>query len=214
MSSVFNTNPYFSHMFFVFSLYLVLNISPGPANMAIMTTSMRQGRRSGIALACGVITGSQFWGNLAALGMTSLLISFPFAIKAIGIAGGLYFLWLGYKAACSALSKDTPKTGNDIGNRSFWQYYFQGLGIHLLNPKAILSWISIITLGVSSETSGHTAFIIVLGGFIIGSLVFGTYAIAFSTPVMIRLYARARRWIQAVVAIMFAATGIGLLISY
>ena len=43
---------------------------------------------------------------------------------------------------------------------------------------------------------------------------FGTYALAFSTQVMIRLYAQARRWIQAIVAIMFAATGIGLLISY
>jgi len=198
----------------VFSAYLFLTLSPGPANMAIMTTSMRQGRRSGIALACGVLTGSQFWANLAALGVTSLIISFPLALKIISITGGLYFLWLSYKAMRSALSADSLMTVIDTGSRSFWQYYFQGLGIHLVNPKAILGWLSIITLGVSAETPDHTAFIIVLGCFILGIVVFGTYALVFSTPVMIRLYARARRWIQGIVAVMFAATGFGLLVSY
>lgn len=207
-------NPYFSNLILVFSAYLFLTLSPGPANMAIMTTSMRQGRRSGIALACGVITGSQLWANLAALGVTSLIITFPLALKIISIVGGLYFLWLSYKAVRSALSTDASMPITDTDRRSFWQYYFQGLGIHLVNPKAILGWLSIITLGVTSEASGHTPFVIVLGCFVLGSIVFGTYAVAFSTPVMIRLYARARRWIQAVVAIMFAATGIGLLISY
>lgn len=212
--TIIDISPYFSNLFLVFSAYLFLTLSPGPANMAIMTTSMRQGRRSGIALACGVLTGSQFWANLAALGVTSLIITFPLALKIISLIGGLYFLWLSYKAACSALNTDVHMTVTDTGNRSFWQYYFQGLGIHLVNPKAILGWLSIITLGVTSGTSGHSPFVIVLGCFVLGSIVFGTYALAFSTPVMVRLYAQARRWIQALVAIMFAATGIGLLISY
>ena len=147
--TIIDINPYFANLFLVFSAYLFLTLSPGPANMAIMTTSMRQGRRSGIALACGILTGSQFWANLAALGVTSLIIAFPLALKIISVIGGLYFLWLSYKALRSALSIDVYMTVTDTGHRSFWQYYFQGLGIHLVNPKAILGWLSIITLGVT-----------------------------------------------------------------
>ncbi len=90
--NIIDIRPYFSILFLVFSAYLFLTLSPGPANMAIMTTSMRQGRRSGIALACGVLTGSQLWTNLAALGVTSLIITFPLALKIISLIRGLYFL--------------------------------------------------------------------------------------------------------------------------
>jgi len=37
------------------------------------------------------------------------------------------------------------------------------------------------------------------------------YAIAFSTPVMVRLYWRARRWIQAALGAFFAFAGLRLL---
>jgi len=37
------------------------------------------------------------------------------------------------------------------------------------------------------------------------------YAVAFSTPAMVRLYSRARRWIQAALGAVFALAGLRLL---
>ena len=67
------------------------------------------------------------------------------------------------------------------------------------------------TLGVDAGSSAYATFLIVFGCFVLGVLVFGTYAFAFSTPVMIRLYTSAKRWIQLGVGIMFAIAAFGLL---
>lgn len=68
--------------------------SPGPSTTAIMGAAMGQGCASAIALALGVISGSLFWGVLAATGLSTVLAAWAPAIFAIKICGGLYLLWL------------------------------------------------------------------------------------------------------------------------
>ena len=53
--------------------------SPGPATLAIAGTSMSSGRRTGLALAAGVTTGSLIWSVSAAFGLA--------AVMAVAVAG-------------------------------------------------------------------------------------------------------------------------------
>lgn len=196
----------------VFSTYILVTSSPGPANMAIMSTAMTDGRRAGLAMAAGVITGSQCWAFASALGISSLLVTVPMALRIISILGGLYFLWLAWKSLQAARQPGVPRPAAALpGNPPLRRHFLRGFGIHIVNPKAIMSWLSIITLGLGPDASVQAAFTIVGGCLILAILVFGTYAIAFSTAPMIRLYARTRRVFQSVVAIMFAVAGAGLL---
>lgn len=78
---------------------------------------------------------------------------------------------------------------------------------------AALCWVAIISLGIGQDTSAGGLTMIVAGCVSPGVLVFGGYALIFSTAVMIALYARARHWIEGVLSVTFAAAGLRLLSS-
>lgn len=81
----------------------------------------------------------------------------------------------------------------------------------MTNPKAALVWIAIISLGLAPDAPIWVAAAIVLGTFVLSVITHMLYALAFSTPVMVRLYGRARRSIQAVLGAFFAVAGLRLL---
>ncbi|WP_417454510.1 LysE family translocator [Kiloniella sp.] len=211
MSYIQDLPPYLSTIAVSYAAYLIATISPGPANLAIMSTSMREGRTPGLMMASGVIIGSMTWGILAAFGLSTLLSSFGWLMTAFRIVGGIYLLWLGYKSLKSALGSQTPQAMKTDKNRSNTQYLLLGLGIHLTNPKSIFAWLSIITIGITPGASTDLSFIIVGGCVFLGIFVFGGYALAFSTQRMIDLYRSFRRWIEGTAALIFGFAGFKLL---
>lgn len=85
--------------------------------------------------------------------------------------------------------------------------------MHLTNPKSVLAWIALVTLGLGPDASAHTVAAILGGCAVLSVTIFCGYAIVFSTAPMVRIYRRARRWIEATLAIFFGAAGIQLLFS-
>ncbi len=93
----------FSQLALVYGTYLIATASPGPSNMAIMATAMRDGRLPALVLAAGVITGSLFWAVLTATGLSAVLATYAQALFIIKILGGVYLLYLAFRAGKSAL---------------------------------------------------------------------------------------------------------------
>ena len=54
---------------------------------------------------------------------------------------------------------------------------------------------------------------LVVGTSILSVLIHCVYAVAFSTPMMVRQYSKARRWIQGTLSALFAFAGLKLLTS-
>ncbi|HWP77971.1 MAG TPA: LysE family transporter [Methylomirabilota bacterium] len=205
---------YLPGILLAYATFFLAIASPGPNVLAIIGTSMSVGRRSGIALALGVAAGSFVWAMLAAVGLTALLASYAAALTAIKIAGGLYLLWLSYKSFRSAASPhDIEATTLSGSTRTPFGYAVRGFAIQMTNPKAALAWIAIISLGLREHAPLWVAFAIVVGTSILSVIIHWLYAVAFSTPVMVRAYSRARRWIQGALGAVFAVAGIKLLTS-
>ena len=204
---------YLPGVILAYTAFLLSIMSPGPNILAIMGTSMGIGRSSGIALALGVASGSFCWAMLTAIGLSALLASYAVALTAIKIAGGLYLLWLAYKSFRAAASRHDIEARTLSGALSPRGYYLRGLTIQMTNPKAALAWIAIISLGLQAGAPIWVAATIVVGTAIFSIVIHCTYAIAFSTPPMVRLYARARRWIQGALGAFFTFAGIKLLTS-
>ncbi|QRM54611.1 LysE family translocator [Sinorhizobium sp. BG8] len=201
-----------NHLMLVYATYLIAVASPGPSNMAIMGVAMSQGRASAVVLALGVMTGSMFWAVLAAAGMSTLLAEYAGALIAIKIAGGLYLLYLAFKSARSALSdRVRPVIADAPGKRT--THYRKGLLLHLTNPKSILGWIAIMSLGLRPDAPPYTLQAIVAGCAILGVTVFVGYALIFSTALMGQAYQKTRRWIEGTLALVFGYAGIRLLLS-
>jgi len=204
----------FSDLLVAYVAYVIATASPGPANLAIMTTAMHQGRKSGFFLAFGVVCGSLCWAILAALGLSALLAAFGWAFTVIKVVGGLYLLWLAFKAARSAMApKRVDATPVGAGEKSGSAYFLKGFLIHMTNPKAVFAWVAIISLGLKPDAPSWMSIAVVGGCALLGVVVFGSYALAFSTQTMINLYASFKRSIEGVMAVAFGFAGIKLLTS-
>lgn len=205
---------YLPGILLAYSAFLLGVSSPGPNVLAVIGTSMSVSRKAGISLALGVASGSFTWAMLTALGLSALLATYASAITEIKIVGGLYLLWLAYKAFKSAASAhDIEARTLDGQTRTSLGYALRGYIIQMTNPKAALTWVAIIALGLQPGAPLWVAAVIVLGTFMLSIVIHVLYAVAFSTPIMVTLYGKARRYIQATLGAFFAFAGIKLLTS-
>lgn len=207
-------SPYLPGILLAYSAFLLAIASPGPNILAVIGTSMSVGRSSGIALALGVAGGSFTWSVLTVVGLSAVLATYASALLIIKIFGGLYLLWLAYKSFKSAASAhDIDAKELEGGKRTPMGYAKRGYIIQMTNPKAALAWIAIISLGLSQDAPLWVGFAIVLGTFILSIVIHTLYAVLFSTPIMVRIYSKARRYIQATLGAFFAFAGFRLLTS-
>ena len=205
-----------NHLLVVFTAYVIAAGSPGPSTLRIMGVAMNHGRQAGLALAAGVISGSLFWGLSAATGVSALLARYAEALIVLKILGGLYLLYLAVRAARSAMTPDTAISSGAAQIEtapSSVALYRHGLIMHLANPKAVLAWIALVTLGLGAKASWHDVTTTLVGCAILSVTIFGGYALVFSTAPMIRLYRRARRGIEGGSAVFFGFAGLRLLLS-
>lgn len=197
------------------SAYTVGVASPGPSNMAIMATAMSQGRRHAIAFAGGVICGSIAWGLVAAFGLSAVIHAYAWSLVLMKVLGGLYLLFLAWKAARAAAAPigaiATMPAGLSAGSKR--RAFVGGLGMHLTNPKAVFVWLSIVTLALPADAGTQHALGVVASCGVIGAVVFLGYGVAFSTATARWAYGKAHRWFNATLCAVFAFAGIRLLMS-
>jgi len=193
--------------YFVFFLTVV---TPGPAILAIAGASMSLGRSHGVAKAAGVVSGSFVWGMLAVFGLAAFLNAFAGLLTWLKVIGGIYLIWLAYKAVRNAASDDDPVQG-DIGERSLRKQYFGGFILHVTNPKALFGWAAVITLGLRPDAPWWMGFVVFAGAYLMSILLNFSFAWFFSTERMISGYLKTRRWVQGIFAVIFGAAGLKLI---
>jgi threonine efflux protein len=193
--------------------YIIAVISPGPAIMAIVSTSMMHGRKAGMTISLGIFAGSFTWACAAALGLATLLNTYAIALEILKIFGGLYLLYLAYKAFRAVRSGDDMPQASAPKNLSTRALLLRGYGIHVTNPKAIFAWLAIIALGMPQGAPASVAGLIIGICTTTGFIVFMGYAVLFSTPQALRIYRGLRRWIEGAMAAFYCFAGLKLLTS-
>ena len=193
--------------------YLIAVISPGPAIMAIVSTSMTHGRKAGMTIALGIFAGSFTWACAAALGLATILQTYAIALEVLKVFGGLYLLYLAYKAFKAVRANNDLPTAVVQKNLSTRALLLRGYGIHITNPKAIFSWLAIIALGMPQGAPAPVAGLIIGVCMVTGFTVFMGYAVLFSTPHALKIYRNIRRWIEGAMAAFYCVAGLKLLTS-
>lgn len=115
---------------------------PGPGQLAILTATFAGGRQAGLRAVAGLLTGDICIMTITALGVATVLGIHPEIGTAIRWIGGLYICWIGIQTLVSRL--DALTATKSIGNAPNW--YLRTLGVTLLNPKAILFFVSFFPL--------------------------------------------------------------------
>ena len=189
--------------------FFIVTVSPGPANLAVATVSMSTGRRDGLMIGAGLSVGLAFWGVVAATGFGAVLQNSANLLMAIKIIGGLYLLWLAVQSGRSAMTPTPAKPQVTRKGRWFWR----GLILNLSNPKAVVAWMAALSMGLGAGDGSNQVIVATAMCAMLGVVNYSAYALLLSVPQAMATYRRARRWIEAVAAGLFAIAGLGLIRS-
>ncbi len=187
-------------------------ISPGPATLAIASTAMHQGRLASSVLAVGIVTGGTSWSCAAAIGASQLILQNHGLIEVFRFFSVSYLFWLAYQSWISSRSQKTAQLKVQA-LPSLRRLYFKGVFIQISNPKAILFFTALYTIGVPAESTVQDIGLLVLLIFIQSLLCFQSYALLFSHQKISDKYLASHRRFDQLFSLFFAFTGVKVLFS-
>ncbi|MFY0595994.1 MAG: LysE family translocator [Cognatishimia sp.] len=185
---------------------LAASLSPGPASLAIAGTSMARGRRAGMFLTFGIIIGSLTWSIAAALGLGAVMMTNAWVFELIRYLGAAYLLYLAWRSTRSALSATPVETRMIQGSARL--LILRGAALHIMNPKSILFFGALYSIGMPASASTQQLTLVVGAVGLQATIVYCCYAILFSSSKMTSIYVKARRWFEAVFAAGFGLAGL------
>src|SRR5919109_4104406 len=103
---------------------LVLLAIPGPAVLYVVSRSVDQGRRAGLASVAGIATGTVVHVTLATIGLSSLVLASRAAFDAVRYAGAAYLIFLGVRRLLTRRVEDAETARSP---RSLRRAYTQGV---------------------------------------------------------------------------------------
>jgi threonine/homoserine/homoserine lactone efflux protein len=158
---------------------LILAVTPGPGVFYIVTRSLAQGRRSGLASVAGVALGNLGNAIGASLGLAAVFAVSSVAFTVVKYAGALYLVYLGIQAMRA------PRSNRDIPVAEpgpLRQVFRDGFIVALLNPKTALFFTAFLPQFMRTD-AGPIVQSIVLGSLFvaIAAVTDTAYAVAAGT---------------------------------
>lgn len=160
--------------FFVSSLALA--ISPGPDNIFVLTQSIGNGVKSGLATVLGLVSGCLVHTTLLAFGISEIIKRSDALFFAIKLFGAVYLMYLAYKVFRSDAS---IALDGDSSSRSSKKLYWTGFTMNVLNPKVTIFFLAFFPGFLFSDTLSTVLQFYILGLLFMFSafLVFSTIAV-------------------------------------
>ncbi|MDX2113085.1 MAG: LysE family translocator [Alphaproteobacteria bacterium] len=124
-----------------FLVCLVIEATPGPNMGTLALLSLEGGRRAGMMMVAGIATGLALLGFIAALGVSTLLAAYPLVYHWLRWLGIAYLLWMAFSSWQGSTEASPSQLGTN-GQHSL--YYRHGLILNLLNPKALVFYVSVL----------------------------------------------------------------------
>jgi threonine/homoserine/homoserine lactone efflux protein len=155
----------------------VLALSPGPDNVFVLIQSMTNGKRNGLAVVAGLMTGCLVHTTLLAFGVSAVIKNNPAIFTFIKVFGAAYLLYLAimvYRGG-NAISIE----GETNNKKSLSSLYKQGFIMNVLNPKVAIFFLSFFPGFLFSDTLSTVLQFYTLGFLfiLVSSVVFGSIAL-------------------------------------
>ncbi|WP_283129842.1 LysE family translocator [Enterovibrio norvegicus] len=191
-----------------------LNVAPGPDLLYILTKTIRNGKKVGLASALGVCTGALFHVFAAAFGLSMILASSALAFSLVKYIGAAYLFYLAYQALQSSGFELIVESSNQ--RETAFESFKQGVIIDILNPKVAIFFMAFLPQFVR-ENSGPVSFqLIYLGLLVIAvAIVVETAYVLVADKISERIRSSKRLsiWLDRAVGAMFVTLGIKLALS-
>ena len=194
----------------------VLNLTPGPDVLYIISQSLRRGRQAGFAAVAGISAGCLVHVLVAALGVGMLLAASATAFTVLKWAGAAYLLWSGLRllrtpAGQSPLAIDAGAAPATVPG-SLWQVFAGGFLINVLNPKVVIFFLAFVPQFIAPQVENKSLAFAALGLlFTLNALpVNAAYVLLAGWARRSAAVARGMHWLDRLAGVLFIGFGLRL----
>lgn len=196
----------------------LLNLTPGPDVLYIVTNALRSGTRSGLMASLGVAAGCLVHVLAAAIGVSALLAASASAFMVLKYAGAAYLVWLGARlllARRSPAAPDLAAAAASTPARAPWDVFSGGFLTNVLNPKVALFFLAFVPQFIAPDAADKPLAFVLLGLVFTVNTVFVNSGWALAAAWLARRDAvrDAMHWLDRAAAVMFIGFGLGLAFS-
>ena len=194
----------------------LLNLTPGPDVLFIVTHALRSGARAGVVAALGITSGVFVHIFAAAVGVGALMAASSTAFSLLKWAGALYLLVMGLRLLLQSPKKAIDKeAANACKSRAGGQksIFFQGFWTNVLNPKVALFFLAFVPQFIAPDAPNKALTFVLLGVLFnlnsvpvnVGYALLGAWAAR-----RLALLQRGMCWLERLAGVMFVGFGVRL----
>jgi threonine/homoserine/homoserine lactone efflux protein len=186
----------------------VMNVSPGPSNLYVMSRSLAQGPRAGLVATAGLATGSLFHVCVTALGLAAILRYSPLLYAVVKLGGAAYLIFLGLRLLLAKTTDAMPTVGQQ---RRHGRIFRQSVLVEVLNPKTALFFLAFLPQFADPAAGPLAPQLLLLGAIVTITAIpcdaFVALAAGAAAQTMARqpLYRRLQNWLSGSVLVGLGA---------
>lgn len=194
--------PFLPGFLAAYAILAVAATSPGPAVAMLVGISMGQGRAPAVVTSLGIACGSMVLNLATLIGVGLILSEVAWAMQVLRLVGAGYLLYLAWGAYRKAAAP--PEFHAERVARMGWgRLWLAGFLLQVTNPKAIVFWLAIASIGATEGGGAGIVALFLLGSFAISFGCHGAWALVLSAGPVRAAYQRARRWIEGALGTFF-----------
>jgi RhtB (resistance to homoserine/threonine) family protein len=207
--------PDFQHLLLFIAAGWLLNLTPGPDVLYIVTNSLRSGARAGIVAGLGITAGCFVHIFAAAVGVGALLATSAMAFTVLKWIGAAYLLWIGAKI----LFSKAPQATTDLvaaaaaqPERRLKAIFMGGFWTNVLNPKVAIFFLAFVPQFIAPGADNKALAFVLLGVlFNLNAIpVNSGWALAAAWMAKRDAVQRGMHWLDRAAGVMFIAFGLKL----
>lgn len=140
----------------------LLNLTPGPDVLYIVSHGLRGGARAGMVAALGIVAGCFVHVFAAAAGLSALLATSATAFTVLKWIGAAYLLWMGVKLLRSRGARLNLADG-PLPEADLWAVWRRGFLTNVLNPKVALFFLAFVPQFIRPDAAHPALSFLLLG---------------------------------------------------
>jgi threonine/homoserine/homoserine lactone efflux protein len=197
---------------------ILLNLTPGPDVLYIVSNALRSGKRAGVVAALGINAGCFVHIFAAALGVSALLAASAAAFTVLKWMGACYLLWVGLKlllAKPSGWSAPVVAQGAAGELPTLQSIFLGGFWTNLLNPKVAIFFLAFVPQFIPPDADHKAWSFIALGSlFNVDTVAINAgWAVAAAWMATRESVQAGMHWLDRAAGAMFVAFGLKLALS-
>jgi RhtB (resistance to homoserine/threonine) family protein len=215
--------PDLQHMLLFIAAGILLNLTPGPDVLYIVSNALRSGARAGVVAGLGITAGCFVHVFAAAVGVSALLATSATAFTVLKWAGAAYLLWVGVRLLFAfgtplrwgSPSGSSPAYEGMQTRTGLWPVFRGGFLTNVLNPKVAIFFLAFVPQFIAPDTDNKALAFVLLGTlFNVNSVAVNCgWALAAAWLARHGAVQRGMHWLDRVAGAMFIGFGLKLALA-